>query len=677
MKSKTSYILVAITASILGFGLFILYFYLNQSPKLQDGSSVPQLYNLIREQELSGKKDEKTLLLESLKVFAGEMKPEQAFGVQKIKAFELTPLRRRANYYLQHGEDENAKKEIKRLLRKIYPDFSQPQKSTSQKLKQNFDWISPAFADGRRCLDELCFNESTFSAGGHSNQLLIEERVGGTTAFENAIRQATEDSFRTYQSLGLTTRRVVFLVMPMYNPEVLDSSASAAPEPFLGETVCLVNIWSQGVVDYNELGAGIFKQELAHEIFHCVQADNFLAQYTGPSTAATDWWAEGSAEYFSNVVYPSANSEYEYNGEFDANSSTRPVHKMSYEASVFFQFLGNEIGNDGILGLFRSLPTSGSFEGQQAALASYADMENLFHKFGKDYLDHKIFDTSGPARPLNPHYPSTTRVTDNGTFTYHTEPFTIGRQKMLFQPGTAQFEIRTDEDNPGKYNAQKNGQENWESLPERIGQNSCDSTAESEYKLVFTRVSAGNENYQLKVIVTKQGGETPPPEGFGIDPSRSDRCINGRWRIDSDSGFAALQSILPAHTPTRIQEFSFNGEMCANASGHYFATLDYNVTAQSQLRGGPEMFMTLVLNTAAQGQFSANGSLFSMWNVTYPSFRGQITVSGRGVERTQTLPGLASNVLTQIQYTCNGDSLSFQIPASPFPWVRATRISGR
>ena len=663
----------------------------------------PQLYNLFRQKELSGAWDEKTLIIENLKIFAGEKTPEQVYGVKKIKAGELTPLQRRAEHYLKYGEDEAAKKEIQRLMDKVFPDLNKILKSGSGGTSQGAPRmpadpegrglpgdgavtgpdlslkdliIRSAYAQERRCIGTDCYLEYNIPSQGYDHKLLIHTLVSAEDNFRSAVSEALNDSIATYRGLGLRTGKTYVLVIPMANPEALDADATAVHANVLGEEVCRVQVWYGGIQSFIENPAQ-FKQILAHEVFHCVEDDNYMMQNRGPSVAATEWWTEGGAEYFSNVVYPSVNEEDYYNSDFDSESSTTPNHRMSYEANVFLQYLANETGNAGVLSLFSSLPTSGSFDEQEAALSSYSNMNEIFHRFGEHYLDGQIADTGGGNRPLSPRFPDTDRVTDTHTYRYTSEPFVVTRKKMIFDPDNKQFHIQTREENPGKYSAQKQGETTWANLPESIGSFSCDSDSEtSTYKVLLTNTQSGHTDYQLTVDVRSEGGGSTESAPAGVDTSQRDSCLYGRWLIDPASDQSALQALFSGHQATQrtqITNFSINADACMKRNGMVNATLDYNVGTNTPMDRGMNMMMNITMQMNAHGNYAADGSTLNIWNFAVNS-SGQATISIAGRTRSTNLPTPPSTHPAQVHYTCRGDNLEIQIPMDPFPMVHLTKV---
>jgi hypothetical protein len=60
---------------------------------------------------------------------------------------------------------------------------------------------------------------------------------------------------------------------------------------------------------------GHFMQTIAHEMFHCYQVWNFPEQ-ADDAWSVQDWWGEGTANYFSNVVWPKVNARVDLAGQF-------------------------------------------------------------------------------------------------------------------------------------------------------------------------------------------------------------------------------------------------------------------------------------------------------------------------------------------------------------------------
>lgn len=79
-------------------------------------------------------------------------------------------------------------------------------------------------------------------------------------------------------------------------------------------------------------------QTIAHEIYHCVQ-ECFLRNRPGHSPS--QWVIESSANYFSNLVFPKVNLEWDWAIEYYPD---KPIWQHTYEASLFFQSLESTRG---------------------------------------------------------------------------------------------------------------------------------------------------------------------------------------------------------------------------------------------------------------------------------------------------------------------------------------------
>jgi hypothetical protein len=78
-------------------------------------------------------------------------------------------------------------------------------------------------------------------------------------------------------------------------------------------------------------------QDIAHEMYRCIQ-DTVLAR---KPAGATRWAIEGSANYFSNLVFPSANLEREADVKYPSDLT---IYKHNYDASLFFQAIEQSRG---------------------------------------------------------------------------------------------------------------------------------------------------------------------------------------------------------------------------------------------------------------------------------------------------------------------------------------------
>src|SRR5690606_9493582 len=116
-----------------------------------------------------------------------------------------------------------------------------------------------------------------------------------------------------------------------------------------------------------------FEQVVAHEAWHCVQHYDGFPMAVPSRTA---WYREGGAHFFSNVAYPSNDYEWGVIDAFDLRSVTRPLHDLSYDAWMWWQYLSHQRGERFVADLHRSMMSAGSND-----LGLGAEYDETFHNF--------------------------------------------------------------------------------------------------------------------------------------------------------------------------------------------------------------------------------------------------------------------------------------------------------
>jgi hypothetical protein len=137
-----------------------------------------------------------------------------------------------------------------------------------------------------------------------------------------------------------------------------------------------------------------YRQVIAHEVAHCWQSVHLL-DASRPGYQVTAWREEGLAEQLSNLVYPSVDSEWWFLPELGLTERSTTIFDRTYTNWVFFQYLGNRLGDPGLIGTLQDFPSSGGLAEQAAALAAVPDMQELYHRFARDYTTQSIVDESG------------------------------------------------------------------------------------------------------------------------------------------------------------------------------------------------------------------------------------------------------------------------------------------
>ncbi|KAL2066771.1 hypothetical protein VTL71DRAFT_2843 [Oculimacula yallundae] len=129
------------------------------------------------------------------------------------------------------------------------------------------------------------------------------------------------------------------------------------------------------------------RQSLAHEAYHC-------AQYLAFKDNFNMWVREGTADYFSNVVYPSVDYEWRMDNRSNRMYNPRiPIYadaERSYAMNLFFQSMAMTGGPSYVHSFFMGLPPQGSITkydpiAERARLSKYPGFADDFYKFAKLY----------------------------------------------------------------------------------------------------------------------------------------------------------------------------------------------------------------------------------------------------------------------------------------------------
>ncbi len=139
------------------------------------------------------------------------------------------------------------------------------------------------------------------------------------------------------------------------------------------------------------------RQMLAHEIFHCVQDTLWQDKIVDTPKSAHQWWSEGSAVWFSNLVYPAINQEFDYNDDYQGNKSlVLQDDNNKYGTHLFFQSLSHSwLGVDGVLSMLEDLPNSGDTPEQIESVLDIPSIELFFDSFAQDITSNRIKDFTG------------------------------------------------------------------------------------------------------------------------------------------------------------------------------------------------------------------------------------------------------------------------------------------
>ncbi len=399
------------------------------------------LVKIVRENVEAGVWTKSEGIIQILSFIADESADNSWLPAKYIPQIKLSGLIRSARAQLNIESNPIIKDEMERVLSLVSPDktnidhFSIPYTDAQQMLLSNaMDkatreqcteiWRSGfdlSLAGGAPCYARRTIGQKT-AAGGDPivavYQPIFADIPSSQDLYHEAATNALQKSVETYKPLG--NMPDIDIVWGPYLQ--LDGTlADARPN---GKK-CLVTVYQNS---YSQSLAQ-FQQTIAHEVFHCYQFENLEDEVFEPEDDASDWWVEGTAEYFSNVVYPNTNDEYHWDAQFANSIGDTSLVDMSYETNKFFQFLGNKLGNEKIIDILKTMPTTGGRQEQLIALSQVPNIDNLFLEFAQQFAEKKIVDSSGQLydpKQLSLSAISKTVDSNNGFSVSQTlKPFTI------------------------------------------------------------------------------------------------------------------------------------------------------------------------------------------------------------------------------------------------------------
>jgi hypothetical protein len=656
-------------------------------------TAVPQplsFYDALQAKVESGEWTKGQGLVETLKVFAGESDTAAVFGATPIAPSEGTGVLEAARQYLETGTDQAAQDEIQRLLRLISPSTEDLQDSvpytrgaSPAKVAAPLPFPCPLLGGGTF----PCYRYTNTSIGGHDYSIYFPTEWPADdprTAYIDVISETVRAMVPVYGALGdLVNVRFMFtnlnsprgpLILAdtlagepcpiIIYPSLLRSDAAApSPDP-------LVTLETRGE-DPRE-PHGPFKQLLAHELFHCFQGHN-LHEQMQVEDQYRRWWSEGTAEYFSNVVFPSVNFEYGKLMGYDTASRAQPItgssDTIAYGNFIFFQFLANRVGNPGVLSLLRSMPLSGGEDEQRAALAGFPNIAALFQDFAQDFWDRTILDTNGAARIAgfsNAPVLETFRVNDTSTQNMFAPQFQMRRYGVVVNADKG-FGIALTASGPAGHSAaEPNGLVGtWGALPAAFP---CGATPRAYTVVLTSTAPQPDASHTLNLAATVTESPCVPT------PTPDLSCLVGGWDVQSYAAYFLALNPVPGKLVLRSESGRYHLDLTSD--GGFNVTLDHFLTDYKIDVGGgaPAMVLALEMNGTAAARYTVAGSQLIASDMANDIVI-DMTLDSQAMPAT-SLGSAGFPLGGSMEYTCRGNVLTFLIPKPgggtvPFAFTKA------
>lgn len=417
-----------------------------------------------------------------------------------------------------------------------------------------------------------------------------------------------------------------------FGPIAMQTSLGANDE-------CLIVFWLVGRARAEEV-AGL----IAHELFHCVQIASLThAQMT---SAAADgragggtWWMEGSADWFSTLALPASPLIPGRVAIFDRDSPTVALNRMSYEAFVFFAWLGATSGPEGVIPFLRGMAGSSDESAQRDAMRDAMPAAQWL-QFAKDYLDQRIRDGQGASIDSAPAGGDDWTWTDTRTERVALEPFVLRRGYANLECGRWAFRATPAEHHAAKPSGAGTA---WAPFPAII-----DALDGRPRQFRFGAMAATDARVDLSLAATR---EAACEECAGT--REIDRCLIGTWRMTNDGmaefanrmmgGHARVASVMPDTTMVLREDRTF-ANTTAGAGNTIVAP---GGRADARMRG------------ASSGRWSAADGVLNACPDAHAT-GGTITGSGAGISRTMPMPPSTARPMRNA-YTCDAGTLRIRL----------------
>ncbi|MHB1481019.1 MAG: DUF6055 domain-containing protein [Bellilinea sp.] len=610
-------------------------------------------------------------LVAFLKLFAGEVQPSGDPAGVGVQEAEGTGIIQMAYEYLQNGTDEEIKTEITRLLTLIVPTqamldpYSIPEESSRRgpglaaPIRQTSEECASLWTSGfpdPRTPSFICFLSGTRQIGGNDYRVYYPLAWQGDASkdpYYAATLEAIENAIPVYQAYGQV--KSIYLVFTTLSSATNPTTTLAVTHIYQNATeACPVILYPASLA----LSLPDFKQVVAHEIFHCFQAWNLRDQLITAGYASADWWVEGSAEYFSNVVYPNTDYEHRFASWFASNSTTKPLTDMTYENFAFTQFVAEADGGPtGVLKLLATMPITAGTDKQLAALGAYPNIDTLFERFAQEVIDNALMDTSGSSITFPDYFSRSDTITATTSTNYVADPFILNRYQLFFV-SKHRFSMASAETGAAGHESAREyfGSGSWAPFPAEF----ISGCQDGHYILYVLNTEPGKQ-YHLTLNTTPVG-DAP-----------CDECLLGGWQATTESYTSYMQSVL---SPTGdITVTSITGEALAIFNDNGIGTAQYQdfvvhyTSDSSDLFDNPiPMDFSLTFTGYGSGYWTADGT-----NLTFNAGEGNITssiqafISGEPIDLGETanlLPEVPPAPIGSGPYTCSENTLTYWPPVT-------------
>ncbi|CZR46749.1 uncharacterized protein FPRO_12200 [Fusarium proliferatum ET1] len=262
--------------------------------------------------------------------------------------------------------------------------------------------------------------------------------AGYPKTFEKANTEVTVTYTQQWSRLPSNTKTAVNPILKESLEKSLEVYRKFAKLPSRIVLTCQIKLFKRWTTEATTNKPRVL-QALAHEMYHCVQSLGKLGNHPDPQ-----WVREGSANYFSNLVFPDSNAEWpdkKHSGV--AYKPNLPIYAHvgleAYAASIFFQ-AQDKMDEDDLNKFVLTTPGGSSGLEERARLSRLSGFTDEFFTFAKAFALQQIKDTNGGLIPIDKMNPISASIQfdkagTTGTATLTSTSFTISVFKITIDPG--------------------------------------------------------------------------------------------------------------------------------------------------------------------------------------------------------------------------------------------------
>ncbi len=400
------------------------------------------------------------------------------------------------------------------------------------------------------------------------------------------------------------------------------------------------------------------KQMLAHEVFHCIQDTIWREKKLGVENKVDSWWAEGSAVWFSNFIYPNFNQENDYNFDYKGEMALTN-QETPYSTHSFFQsFSQSYLGFNGVIDFIESMPSSGGKAEQLAAVLAFPSLSMHFHNFATQLTSNKIQDFNASLMTTNlASDPIKVKIIEGeNSLNWLMEPLQIQlREIELPSKSIITIENQTEADeNAISFRQTPTGLWNYlyRGYPTTI-----DLSCKSHSKTVelLSSFASKSDDKKYSVNITSKKSECKCFEKEKFDP-----CLVGKYKIDPSSIEKMFSKIFKDNYT--VESASGDYHLLVNSSKKFnfdFNLFTVSVVIHDETMGDMRAQVSLTGSTEASGKNIEKDALcFSDIGDDLKIHLRLETASGT-MEAEQPYNQFDELSNGQLKYTCNKSELIF------------------